>query len=225
MVSTLRGAKMLKTGAMTVYAIRGTAVAAMLLFAAACSQSSPQTQTSPQNQDVAPSPGAGASSQDSRFEVTATIRELMDFLVDPAADGVWDSVSIVYTQAGADHRRPRTDEQWIAVRREAITLMESMNLVVMDGRHAAPPGTQPGEGELMPAEIDQRMVTDRAEFVAFADGVRAATQKALIAIDKKDADALLEVGGDIDVVCEACHLTFWYPNQKKLPGTAASKLR
>src|SRR5262249_22452516 len=110
--------------------------------------------------------------------------------------------------------KPRTAEEWLDVRRKAITLMESMNLVVMDGRHAAPPGTQPNEGELTPAQIDEQLAANHAAFVGFAHGLRAAAQKALTAIDNKDTGALLEAGGDIDEACEACHVTFWYPNQK-----------
>jgi hypothetical protein len=89
-----------------------------------------------------------------------------------------------------------------------------MNLVVMEGRHAAPPGTAPGEGELTPAEIDQRIGANRAALVGFAKGLRVSAAKALVAIDKKDAAALLDAGGDIDEACEVCHVTFWYPNQK-----------
>jgi cytochrome c556 len=191
---------------------------ALLLLLAACSQH-PRV-TTPEG--AAPSPSVGATSHESPFEVIATIRELMDFVVDPAADGLWDAVSIRYTQSGAEQRLPRTEDEWTAVRRNAVALAESMNLVVMDARHAAPRGTQAGLGELTPAEIDQRIATRRAEFVAFAFAVRAATQNALKAIDKRDADELLEVGGDIDAACEACHLTFWYPNQNKPPKSATA---
>jgi cytochrome c556 len=146
----------------------------------------------------------------------------MDSVVDPAADGLWDAVSTRYTQAGAEQKLPRTEAEWAAVRRNAVALAESMNLVVMDARHAAPQGTQAGLGELTPAEIDQRIATRRAEFVAFAHAVGATTQNALKAIDKRDADELLQVGGDIDAACEACHLTFWYPNQNKPPESATA---
>jgi hypothetical protein len=33
------------------------------------------------------------------------------------------------------------------------------------------------------------------------------------AIDRRDLDAMLELGGTLDEVCESCHITFWYPNQ------------
>jgi hypothetical protein len=155
-----------------------------------------------------------AKTGDSPFIITASIKELMDSTVDPSADGLWDSVAVVATKNGVEDKQPRTDEEWQAVRRHAITLIEATNLIVMEGRHAAPAGTKPNEGELAPEEIDQRIAMSRPAFVQFARGLRATAVKALDAIDKKDAAALLQVGGEIDSACEVCHVTYWYPNQK-----------
>lgn len=146
---------------------------------------------------------------------TASIKELMDSTVDPAADGLWEAVSTTATTAGIDRREPRTDEEWHAVRRHAITLIEAMNLVSMEGRHAAPAGTKPGLGELTPAQIDAMIAANRPEFNQFAAVVRAETLNALKAIDRKDAKALFRVGSDIDRRCEGCHVTFWYPNAQR----------
>lgn len=163
-------------------------------------------------------PAARPAATESPFIITASIKELMDSTVDPAADGLWDSVAIISTMAGVEHRQPRTEEEWKAVRRHAVTLLEATNLLVMDGRRAAPAGTQPGEGELSPEEIDQRIAGSRPALIQLAHGLQAATVKALDAIDKKDAAALLQAGAGIDTACEACHLTYWYPNQK-IPRT------
>lgn len=157
---------------------------------------------------------ADDTSQESPFEITATLRELMDSIVDPAADGLWDSVAVTTTRKGVEEKQPKTDEEWAAVRRQAVSLMESMNLVVMKGRHAAPPGTPAALGELTPDEIDQHIDANRSALVGFAKALRASAQKALTAIDKKDARGLLEAGSAIDEACEACHVTFWYPNAK-----------
>ncbi len=177
-------------------------VLGVLLFVTGCGRS-PAPSSSPQT----------AARQESPFEVTATLRELMDSTVDPSADGLWNSVAIIYTPTTAENRQPRTDEEWMAVRRHAITLIEATNLIVMDGRHAAPAGTQSGEGELAPEEIDRRIAANRGVFVQLARTLREQSLQALQAIDKKDASALLEAGSAIDEACEACHVTFWYPNQ------------
>jgi hypothetical protein len=153
------------------------------------------------------------------FRLTATIRELMDAEVDPSADAIWESVGFIATASGTEERRPRTDEEWQTVRRHALTLIEATNLLMMEGRHAAPADVPPpGEGELAPAEMDRRIAATRPSFIGFAQGLQATGLKALAAIDAKDPQALIDAGGAIDEACEACHVTYWYPNQK-YPGT------
>ena len=144
----------------------------------------------------------------------ATLKELMDSTVDPAADGIWDAVAVRSTRKGVEHHQPRTPEEWAAVRRHAVTLIEAMNLVVMPGRHAATVGTKPGLGELDPAQIERAIAEKHPLFVSFAQALQGTAQQALIAIDQKDIDAMVTTGGDIDAACEVCHVTFWYPNQQ-----------
>lgn len=145
--------------------------------------------------------------------VFATLKELMSSTVDPAADGIWDAVAVKATKKGVEYHQPRTPEDWAAVRRDAITLIEAMNLVALPGRHAAPPGTKPGLGELDPAQIEHDIAQKRPLFLSFAQAVQSAAQRTLEAIDRKDTDALMKTGGDIDLACEACHVSFWYPRQ------------
>jgi hypothetical protein len=145
------------------------------------------------------------------FLPKASIRELMDAEVDPSADALWDSVVITITAAGEQDHQPRTDEEWKAVRRSAIRLIESTNLLVMDGRRLAPAGAAPVPGEPSTEVLQQRLDANRAAFDGFAQALRNVGLKALDAIDAKDANRLLEVGGEIDEACEACHLVYWYP--------------
>lgn len=158
-----------------------------------------------------PAPGGTASA----FKPVASIKELMDATVDPSADGVWDAVGIVSTAAGVDKHQPRTDEEWHAVRRHALTLIESMNLVAMSGRRAAPVGAKAGLGELTPEQIDAAIKANRPEFDQFAGAVQDSARDALKAIDAKDPEALVRIGGELDQRCEACHVTFWYPNSAR----------
>jgi hypothetical protein len=198
---------------MSVFGFR-LVVAALLLALAACSQSSSSPAARVASDAARGASSAGDTPQESLFEITATIRELMDSTVDPAADALWDSVAVTATSKGVEETQPKTDADWAALRRHAVTLMESMNLVVMKGRHAAPPGTQAALGELSPAEIDQHIDSNRGALIGFAKSLRATAQEALTAIDKKDVPGLFKAGSDIDEACEACHVTFWYPNQK-----------
>ena len=104
-------------------------VAALLLALAACSQSSSPPAAQTVSEAVKGANSAGDTSQESPFEITATIRELMDSTVDPASDAVWDSVGVTSTRKGVEEAQPKTGEDWAAVRRHAVTLLESLNLV------------------------------------------------------------------------------------------------
>jgi len=149
-----------------------------------------------------------------QFRLTASIKDIMDSLVDPAADVLWESVATIVSAKGTEERRPRTDEEWANVRRNAIRLLEATNLLVMEGRHVAKPGEKsenPGI-ELEPEQMEKLINDDRATFIKFAQGLHDATMPALKAIDDKNADGLLDAGEIIDNACENCHLKYWYPN-------------
>jgi hypothetical protein len=183
-----------------------------ILGMAGCSPSAPPSpaQTAQQRQ---PSP---------EYRLTATIQDLMDGIIDPSADVLWDSVAYIATTKGVEDRQPRTDEEWKAVRNSAVTLIEAANLLSMPGRQvlggterANGPATATGSGELTHAEIQQRINSTHEAFVQFARNLRDTGLKALAAIDRKDAQGLMDAGGLIDEACEACHVTYWYPNQNR----------
>jgi hypothetical protein len=142
------------------------AVMVALTVIAACS-----TDQSPaQNAGTAPRDCTPAS--DAPFGPFASIKELMDSTVDPAADGLWDAVSTSITSKGTEEKQPRTDDEWKAVRRHAITLIEATNLLIMRDRHSAPAGTEPGRNELSPREIDQKLAKHPRSFKQFAIALR-----------------------------------------------------
>jgi cytochrome c556 len=155
-----------------------------------------------------------------QYRLTATIQDLMDGIIDPSADTLWDSVAYIASTKGVEDRQPRTDEEWKAVRNSAITLVEAANLLSMPGRSvSAASNSAPGAGELSHAEIQQRINSTHDSFTQFARNLQDAGLKALAAIDAKDAQGLMDAGGTIDEACEACHVTYWYPNQKRQGGS------
>lgn len=168
-----------------------------------------------QGGDKGSAPASPTSDASAAYKPVASIKELMDSTVDPSADGVWDAVGVVTTKAGVDKHQPRNDEEWHAVRRHAVTLIESMNLLLMPDRRAAPAGTRAGLGEQTPEQIDAMIKSNRPEFDQFAVAVRDSAEAALQAIDKKDPVALTRIGGELDDRCEGCHVTYWYPNSPR----------
>ena len=163
-----------------------------------------------------PAPPAAAAT--APFRATSTIREVMQSIVAPSAQGLWDSVGRISDAKGTRDLEPKSDEEWAAVRRHAVSLIESTNLLLIPGRHVARAGQQtlkaddaePGS-ELPPAEIEKRINETWAAWTALTFNLHETAGSMLDAIDKKDVARLESVGSDLDGVCESCHLVFWYP--------------
>lgn len=162
----------------------------------------------------------------SAYQPTASIQEIMQSEIDPAAGALWDSVAIVSTTSGTEEHRPRTDEDWLAVRHHAITLVEATNLLVMPGRRVAAKN-KPLEDAHVPGILDaphiqQAIDRDPASFVDRAHALHAAALEALNAIDARDPKALMNAGAQIDSACERCHLHYWYPEEQQ-PKTSSAR--
>ncbi len=146
--------------------------------------------------------------------LNATIRDIMDSFIDPAADHIWDAVAITVTAKGREERYPRTDEEWKELRRRAIQVMEGANLLLVPGRHVARPGEKVDLRIAIPPDQIEAMINeDRAAFTKMAYDLYDSTLPVLQAIDAKDKDKLLEVSGGIDTACENCHIKYWYPKR------------
>ena len=150
------------------------------------------------------------------FRLTGTIKEIMDSVVDPSADVLWDSVSTTINREGTTEKQPRTDEDWKTVRRSAVALVEATNLLLIEGRKMAPPGdkSENPDIELAPEQMQKLMDADRAAWVKNAHGLHDAAMVALKAIDAKSVQGLMDAGETIDTACENCHKQYWYPDQK-----------
>jgi hypothetical protein len=152
------------------------------------------------------------------FRPDASVKDIMDAMVDPSADALWESVATISTNKGIEERQPRTDDEWKEVRRRGITLMEATNLLLMN-RHVGNPGdTSPSAAELPPDQIEARINRDRMAWVTMVHGLHDAVQPALKAIEARNPQGLLEAGEAIDTACENCHTKYWYPNDKPAPA-------
>ena len=183
---------------------------AVLCMAAACSKSEP-----------APAPASDAP----QYQPAATVKDLMQSIVDPSADLVWNAVTTVQTATGTIDKAPKTADDWLKVRHGAVGLSEGANLLMMPGRHVAQPHEKsdtPGV-ELEPAEMEVLINKDRAAFIERAKALHEAGMAAVAAADAKDPQKLFEVGEQIEQACENCHSHYWYPNEKIPPVPASPR--
>ena len=119
------------------------------------------------------------------FDTSNSVKELMANLVDPTADGVWESVGTVYTKEGVFEKKPESDEEWNDVRASALTLVEVGNLLMMPSRS--------GGSE---------------EWVKLAQELIVQSKRAIKAAEAHDRDGVFNTGADIYEACVNCHKRF-----------------
>lgn len=148
-----------------------------------------------------------------QFRPTATVKDIMTSVIDPEADVLWNSVATIVSLSGTEERAPKTDEEWAAVRRSAVQLVEATNLLRIPGRLVARPGEKSENPriELQPETIQKMIAEDTASWSQLVDRLHDAAVPALRAIDAKNAKGLFDAGEHIEHACEACHQRYWYP--------------
>ena len=126
------------------------------------------------------------------LDMRHSVRDLMAGLIDPAADGLWDAVGTVLDADGEHYTAPETEEDWIAVRASAMTLIEAGNLIMMGDR-------TPDDGAWM--QYSQDMID--------------AAAVALAAAEAEDPDAIFDVGESVYNSCNACHAIYWIGDEQR----------
>ena len=178
----------------------GVLIASLLMGEMACSKASPDTQLL--------RPG--------------TIKDIMLSMVDPSGDFLFESVSEISDARGITKKAPKTDEEWKEVRHHVMVLLEAPNLITMEGRQVAPPGTHSKNPliEKEPEEVQRLLDRDRPEFLRRARRLQDAATLAMKAVDAKDKEALFHAIERIDKACESCHLHYWYPDDRRAQEAA-----
>ena len=149
------------------------------------------------------------------YQSTATVEELMQIMIDPSADAVWDAVVTEATADGIIEIRPETQADWNRLRHNALTLVEAANLLAMPARQVAGQDSRselPGI-DLHPDAIQHLLTEDWASWVAAAQRLQVTSVTLIDATDNQDIDALLLAGTELELACENCHSQFWYPGQ------------
>jgi hypothetical protein len=115
------------------------------------------------------------------FEATTTVLELMEWILEPATEGIWDAAGTIITAEGERELAPTTDAGWADVRNSAALVAETGNLLMMPGRSAG------------------------AEWNGHANALIVAGRESMAAADAQDSDRLFDAGGQLYQACLACH--------------------
>ena len=127
------------------------------------------------------------------YRPIANVRQTMEWILDPAADVIWDSAGFIITAQGEDDLAPTTEAGWEQVRNSATVVAETGNLLLMPGRVGG------------------------ADWVRYARGLTAAAEAAMAAAETHDAEALFDAGGEVYQACRACHEQYLVPPEPAQP--------
>jgi hypothetical protein len=157
-----------------------------------------------------------------------SVKELMRFMIDPAADNIFDSVSTVVGAKGRVARVPKTEEDWEKVRIGAVTLVEGIYLLKIP-RPFTPPGDEnnsvgPDPSELSPSQILAKLQKDPVLWDAKIEALRNVGLQVLDIVKSKRTEELWDASDNLEVACETCHELYWYPNQPNLMKKLDRKL-
>src|SRR5258706_11644350 len=103
----------------------------------ACLLSACGSSTAATNPDKSTGSRAADAAAVSPYKPTATFQEIMDSIVDPSSDVIWEAVSTTVDAKGIHEKQPHTDAEWHEFRRRAILLVEAANLIAVPGRRVA----------------------------------------------------------------------------------------
>jgi len=147
-----------------------------------------------------------------------SVKELMQYMIDPASDYIFDSVSTVIDPKGhVIEKGPKTDADWEKLRVGAVTIAEGVYLLKVP-RPFTPPGDEnnsvgPDASELSPAQILAKVQKDPVEWNARIEALRNVGLQVLDIVKKKNTAELWDASENLDVACEQCHASYWYPKE------------
>ena len=115
----------------------------------------------------------------------ATVKQIMDGIVMPAAANVFGAVATISDTKGVEQRQPRTEAEWALVGANAAALVEAGNLLLMGDR-----------------------LKDKDQWVTRTRAMMDAARIALRATEARDVGALFDAGEAINLSCDMCHTRY-----------------
>jgi len=122
---------------------------------------------------------------DTSYNTELSVVEVMNLVLEPASDILWDSGGWVLDAAGYEELYPTTDEGWAFVRAQAAIVVESGNMLALPGR-----------------------AEDSDAWMIYTEGLSAAGRLAMEAAASHNEEDFFQAGAQIYSVCTACHQAY-----------------
>jgi hypothetical protein len=119
-----------------------------------------------------------------------TVQQIMVGLVDPAADGIWNSVGSIVTPTSEETWAPSTDTDWRRLEGHARAIARGAD-----------------------ALVDPIRVNGRDDWAGPARALRTASAAALAAAQRRDTAAIYAASEQLLDACQQCHKHYWLPTE------------
>jgi len=126
------------------------------------------------------------TSEEDHHEEESEVHDVMAYVLDPAARGIWNFSGSYVTEEGEFRLEPTSDEGWERIMQSAKTVSEVSYLLSLPSR---------SEG--------------RPLWLAFSSSLEVIGDKAFEAAEHQDPEELFKVGAELYQVCVACHKAYW----------------
>lgn len=112
----------------------------------------------------------------------ATVKQIMNGVVDPASNAVFNAVSSEISAAGIVEKAPQTDAEWQKLGDQAAALAEAGNLLLVGGRQI-----------------------DTGDWTSLSREMTKVSTDVLRATEAKDKDKVFDLGEALYLTCDNCH--------------------
>ena len=119
------------------------------------------------------------------YNTSLSVQDIMNLVLEPASDVLWDSGGWVLDASGYEELYPTTDDGWAYVRAQAAVVVESGNMLALPGR-----------------------AEDNDAWMIYAEGLSAAGILAMEAAAAQNEEDFFQAGAQLYSVCTACHQAY-----------------
>lgn len=115
----------------------------------------------------------------------ASVKQIMGAVTGPAATALFNAVGTIVNTEGVKEIAPQNDEEWTALGNTVASLVESGNLMMMEGR-----------------------AVDRGDWIKMSQAMIDAGVIALKAVEAKSTEDVLTSGEAVNASCDTCHARY-----------------
>jgi hypothetical protein len=112
----------------------------------------------------------------------ATTKQIMNGIVSPTSNAIFQSVQTNVTDKGTEEIFPRNDDEWALLGAQAASLAEAGQMLMAEGR-----------------------AIDRGDWIKMSQAMVDASRQTMDAVGKKNPEGVLAAGEAVNTSCDQCH--------------------